>query len=222
MSTTTDEEHRDTSELDDELQELRAQEAGLEQRTSRLEISNPLALLVGFAALALAIGALVVALGARMDINHNNGSMPAAMGGATAGAGTTMNRAMGGGMMVVGKHGRFTASQIAAASHGTVYVNLGEYWAQPAVPSVRAGKVTFIAKNVGQIPHELMIERAPIKMMSAGHPDEDAAQGMIDDMNTGQTGRMTVRLTPGRYVLFCNAPGHYAAGQHIPFTVTKS
>jgi uncharacterized cupredoxin-like copper-binding protein len=126
-----------------------------------------------------------------------------------------------GGVMMGGAHGRFAAGQVAAAAKGTVYVNLGDYWVQPAVSSVRAGKITFVAKNVGQIPHELMVERAPIKMMSIGKPDEDAAQGMIDDMSSGQSGHMSVRLKPGRYVLFCNAPGHYAAGQHIPFTVTS-
>jgi uncharacterized cupredoxin-like copper-binding protein len=222
MSTTVDEDHREAADVDDELQQLRAHEAGLEQRTSRLELSNPLALIVGFAALALAIGALVVALGARTDINHTSGSMPAAMNGATTGPGSAAKRAMPAGMMMVGAHGRFTAAQVGAASSGTVYVQLGDFWAQPAVPSVHAGTITFVAKNVGQVPHELMVERAPIKMMSAGKPDEDAAQGMIDDMNTGQTGRMTIRLKPGRYVLFCNAPGHFAAGQHISFTVTKS
>jgi uncharacterized cupredoxin-like copper-binding protein len=45
---------------------------------------------------------------------------------------------------------------------------------------------------------------------------------MIDDMSTGQSGRTTVRLTPGTYVLFCNVTGHYAAGQHTTFSVTGS
>jgi uncharacterized cupredoxin-like copper-binding protein len=221
MSTTIDE-HQEPPKLD-ELEQLRAQEAGLEQRTSRLEISNPLALIVGFAALAIAIGALVVAIGDRTDMNAQNATSASGLNApaaATTGAGATSG--MNSGMRMVGAHGKFTAAQVAAGGRGTVYVQLGDYWAQPAVPSIRAGKVSFIAKNVGQIPHELMIERAPIKMTSMGKPDEDAAQDMIDDMLTGQTGRMTVRLKPGRYVLFCNAPGHYAAGQHIAFTVTKS
>lgn len=216
--------HRDPDELEHELDELRAQESALESRTSRLEIGNPLALLVGFAALAISIGALVVAIGDRTDMNSQNATAAAGMT-APATAGTTSSPSSGGmssGMMMVGAHGKFTAAQVAAGMRGKVYVQLGDFWAQPAVPSVRAGKVTFIAKNVGQVPHELMVERAPIKMMSAGKPDEDAAQGMIDDMSTGQSGHMTVRLKPGRYVLFCNAPGHYAAGQHIAFTVTKS
>jgi uncharacterized cupredoxin-like copper-binding protein len=32
---------------------------------------------------------------------------------------------------------------------------------------------------------------------------------------------MTLKLTPGNYMLFCNVSGHYAAGQHIRFSVTS-
>jgi uncharacterized cupredoxin-like copper-binding protein len=53
-------------------------------------------------------------------------------------------------------------------------------------------------------------------------PDEAAAQGMIDDLDPGRSGRMTVRLPAADSVLFCSAPGHYAAGRHVPFTVTGS
>jgi len=127
-----------------------------------------------------------------------------------------------GSMMGVGRHGSFTAQEVAAAAHRTVYVQLGEYWAAPAVSSVKAGDVTFVAKNVGQVPHELMVERMPIKMDAPMKPNEDAAQGMIDDMTKGQSGHMTLRLSPGTYMLFCNAPGHYEMGQHIVFRVTKS
>jgi uncharacterized cupredoxin-like copper-binding protein len=33
---------------------------------------------------------------------------------------------------------------------------------------------------------------------------------------------MTLKLMPGKYMLFCNVPGHYAAGQHTVLTVTQS
>jgi uncharacterized cupredoxin-like copper-binding protein len=220
MSATIDKEPRPSPELDDELRELRAQESALEQRTKWLEVSNPLGIVLSVFALAIAIGALVVALGDRTDTNSMmNGSAPMTASGANRSSGM-MSGTAGSGMM--GASGGFTSSQIAAAATGTVYVNLGEYWVKPAVSTVRAGKVTFIAKNMGRMPHELMIERAPIKMNAPNEPNEDAAQGMIDDMSSGESGRMTVRLTPGNYVLFCNITGHYAAGQHIPFTVTKS
>jgi len=80
--------------------------------------------------------------------------------------------------------------------------------------------VTFNATNAGQVPHELMIERMPIKMDAPNQPNEDAAQGMIDDMSPGQSGSMTLNLKAGTYELFCNAPGHYALGQHTMFKVT--
>jgi uncharacterized cupredoxin-like copper-binding protein len=62
----------------------------------------------------------------------------------------------------------------------------------------------------------------PIKFDAPNQPNEGAAQGMIDDMTSSQSGHMAVRLTPGTYMLFCNAPGHYMMGQHILFNVTKA
>jgi uncharacterized cupredoxin-like copper-binding protein len=44
---------------------------------------------------------------------------------------------------------------------------------------------------------------------------------MIEDMEPGQSDKMTLKLTPGTYVLFCNVSGHYSAGQHIRFSVTS-
>jgi uncharacterized cupredoxin-like copper-binding protein len=226
MSTTKDPPtHSAPQSLRDELHQLEAEEEQLETRTRRLEMSNPFALLFSIVACALALGAFIVALS-----NNNNtpGSVGASAAGAAPGSSSAatsmpMGGSMGstGMMMGAGGHGGFTKAQVAAASHGTVYVQLGDFWAAPAVDTVRAGKVTFLAKNVGQYLHELMIERAPVKMSAPGQPIEDAAQGMVNDMKPGQSGHMTLTLKPGKYVLFCNVTGHYAAGQHIPFTVTK-
>jgi uncharacterized cupredoxin-like copper-binding protein len=218
MSTTTDREPAHDS-LTEELQELEAQEAALERRTRSLELAGPLALLFSILALAIGIGALVVAL-----VNGSNDNTSRAVSSAGA-PGTMMgsaSRSASGMMMGNGGHGRFSSAQVAAAAKGTVYVQLGDYWAAPTVGSVRAGKVTFVASNVGRVPHELMIERMPIKFDAPMQPNEDAAQGMIDDMAPGHSGRMSLRLSPGTYMLFCNAPGHYVAGQHTTFTVTKS
>jgi uncharacterized cupredoxin-like copper-binding protein len=125
------------------------------------------------------------------------------------------------GMMGAGGHGRFTSSMMGAAARGKVYVQLGDYWVASAVSSVRAGNVTFIANNVGRIPHELMVERMPMKFDAPMRPNEEAAQGMIEDMDPGTGGRMTMRLRRCTYVLFCNLPGHYVAGQHTTFKVTE-
>ena len=220
MSATIEREGESPSpELEQELHDLEAQEAALERRTRSLELSGPLALALSFLALAIGIGALVVALGNRSDdttmmgATNAGGQQTTGMMGSTSSGGMTMG---------AGGHGKFTPAMVSAAAHGKVYVQLGDYWAAPTVSSVRAGKVTFVATNVGRVPHELMVERMPIKFDSPMHPNEDAAQGMIDDMGPGKSGRMTMHLKPGTYVLFCNAPGHYAAGQHTIFKVTAS
>ena len=229
LSTLTEGPAAQTSEeLAEELHELEAHEAALERRTRSLELSGPLAMVFSFIALAFGIGALAIALTHNTDkrvvtmmrsvtpasssSTSSSSSMPAAMN-STATAGS---------MMGVGGHGKFTPAQVAAAKRGAIYVQLGDIWAAPAVASVPAGKITFHAYNVGRLTHELMIERMPMKFDAPMQPNEDAAQGMIQDMPGGGHGRMTVRLKPGRYVLFCNVEGHYAAGQHIPFTVTKA
>jgi hypothetical protein len=35
-------------------------------------------------------------------------------------------------------------------------------WVRPSTNSVPAGKVTFVARNMGHVTHELMVERMPI------------------------------------------------------------
>lgn len=227
MSTTAEREtERPTAGLAEELHELEEQEAALERRTRSLEFAGPLALILSFFALALGLGAFVIALSNRSETTSASGSNSGVASSSSGATGATSGGMMGSAgtssasmMTGAGGHGSFTSAQMSAAAHGKVYVQLGDYWAAPAVQSVRAGKVTFVARNVGRVPHELMVERMPMKFESPMHPNEDAAQGMIDDMDPGRSGRMTMRLKPGTYMLFCNAPGHYAAGQHIPFTV---
>ena len=36
----------------------------------------------------------------------------------------------------------------------------------------------------------------------------------IEEMAPGKTGAVTLDLPPGRYAMFCNVPGHYAAGMY--------
>jgi len=201
----------ETKALEDELHELEENEAALEGRTNSLALTNVLALLFAFFAFAASILALLVAAS---NNNDSNGMGQRSMGAASGSAPSAMT---GGGMM-----GSSAAGTTAPAGVHTVQVKLGEMWVRPQYTSVKAGKVTFVASNIGRVAHELMIERMPLKMDGPGRPDEDAAQGMIEDMDPGASGKMTLKLKPGSYVLFCNVPGHYAAGQHVRFTVTGS
>jgi uncharacterized cupredoxin-like copper-binding protein len=52
--------------------------------------------------------------------------------------------------------------------------------------------------------------------------DEDKAgdKGEVSELDPGTSGKLTVTLKPGKYLLICNVPGHYAAGMWSEFTVT--
>jgi uncharacterized cupredoxin-like copper-binding protein len=53
--------------------------------------------------------------------------------------------------------------------------------------------------------------------------DEDKAgdKGEVSEFDPGKSGALTVNLKPGKYLLICNVPGHFAAGMWSPFEVTK-
>jgi uncharacterized cupredoxin-like copper-binding protein len=195
MTTATKEhEGRTTEDLEAELEEVRRELQSKRNGNGTIQLAALFGVLVAIAAL--------LAVTFKLDDSQN--------------ATTAMHSQMSAG----GRSGIGTGSPAATPKAQEVSAQLGDYSVKPTVSSVRAGKVTFTAQNAGQIPHELMIERAPIKMDAPGQPSEDAALGMIDDMGPGQSGQMTVNLKPGMYELFCNVPGHYAMGQHTMFKVT--
>jgi uncharacterized cupredoxin-like copper-binding protein len=189
--------------LEDELHALQSEEREFETRVQKSQIAVAVA---AFAGLILALTAFVVALS-----NKSDNTTVMMRGRAPAARPAT---GMPGGAMMGGAR--------SAATSRTITAQLGEMYVRPSATSIGAGKVTFVAHNQGQIVHELMVERIPMKMEGPGKPVEKAAQGMIEDLQPGASGKMTLRLKPGTYMLFCNVPGHYAAGQHTLLTVTKS
>jgi uncharacterized cupredoxin-like copper-binding protein len=102
---------------------------------------------------------------------------------------------------------------------GGIKTELGEMYVKPATTQIKAGKVTFIAHNAGTLPHMLMVEKTPLKMDAPGQPSESAALADTGLIQPGQTKSITVTLKKGAYELFCNVPGHYAAGQKTAITV---
>ena len=108
----------------------------------------------------------------------------------------------------------------AGAPAGSVSVSLGEMFVKPAQSTFKAGKITFYAKNDGATAHMFMVERAPLKFDSPAMPSESAAMADTGTLQPGQAKAVSVMLKPGTYVLFCNVPGHYAAGQHTTITVS--
>ena len=101
--------------------------------------------------------------------------------------------------------------------------------------SVPHGTVSFIATNLGSINHELVILPLSDNQIVGTRPqggdgkvDETASIGEAsntcgsrtgDGIAPGASSWTTVTLTPGRYELVCNLPGHYAAGMYTQLTV---
>jgi len=95
--------------------------------------------------------------------------------------------------------------------------------------TVPAGEVTFAVTNDSKaIIHEMVL--APVFDRSRALPystddlsaDEEAAGslGEVSELEPGKSGALTVTLTPGDYLLYCNIPGHYILGMWTLITVT--
>jgi uncharacterized cupredoxin-like copper-binding protein len=114
---------------------------------------------------------------------------------------------------------------VAATSASTVKVTMKEWATKPVPPSVAKGKVTFSFRNIGKLSHELIILKTNV---AAGKLPVKAAkavlvgkvEGKIGKIKPGRSAKITVTLPKGNYVLLCNLPAHYQAGQHAAFKVT--
>ena len=108
-----------------------------------------------------------------------------------------------------------------APSH-TIGVSLKEFSVNPTPRAGAAGKVTFNVRNTGTVPHEMVVLRTPKaagSLLSGAEADESGNVGETGDLAPGQSKTVSVTLKKGHYVLLCNLPGHYQAGQHTDFTV---
>lgn len=95
--------------------------------------------------------------------------------------------------------------------------------------TVPAGMVSFEVRNDSRtLVHEMVV--APIKDTRTPLPykqdenkvDEDAAGhlGEVAELEPGKSGGLKLNLKRGRYILYCNVPGHYALGMWAVLTVT--
>jgi len=92
-----------------------------------------------------------------------------------------------------------------------------------------AGSIDFIVHNSGKIPHEFVVfqtsvpdNKLPLKgdnMDEEGKGVKHIAEIGADQLKSGATKTLNVNLTPGRYVLVCNIPGHFKAGMKTDFSV---
>jgi uncharacterized cupredoxin-like copper-binding protein len=95
---------------------------------------------------------------------------------------------------------------------------------------VHAGPVLFRVKNHSpNSVHEFLVlktdlDPSALPMEDGGtRVDESKLSGIkeLGDLEPGKSGQMQMTLSPGRYVLFCNQPGHFKAGMFATLTVTQ-
>lgn len=99
-----------------------------------------------------------------------------------------------------------------------------------AVPaSVPAGRVTFVVRNDGAIPHEFVVVRsdvAPDRLPQIDQKFVDVSRvevvGNTGPFDGGQQREQGLDLGPGRYVLLCNVASHYLSGMFAAFTVSEA
>ena len=100
---------------------------------------------------------------------------------------------------------------------------------------VLAGQATLVAVNRGARSHELVVlplaphasvgrrtvgsDRAVDESTSLGEASRSCAAGEGSGLRPGTAGWVTLTLTPGRYELVCNRPGHYAHGMYTELVV---
>jgi uncharacterized cupredoxin-like copper-binding protein len=137
-----------------------------------------------------------------------------------------MRRALAATVVGTGSVLALTGSVVAAeTATPQAKVTLKEFTLKVTPAAAKAGKVTFVVRNVGALEHEFEIVRwakgpasLPLKGQRAKAPS-GAELGEIEDIEPGQTKQITLTLAKGSYVLICNVPGHYKAGQRAAFRV---
>lgn len=87
--------------------------------------------------------------------------------------------------------------------------------------SVRPGPVTFKVTNLaGKIVHEVIVAKLGDNVTRLDYDEtttmvkEETLQsfGSVKEIEPNRTAALTVTLKPGKYLLYCNLPGHYMAG----------
>ena len=126
-----------------------------------------------------------------------------------------------------------TSSTTAAASLG---IKLQDLSTDPSIAHMRIvlererikpGRVTLHAENQSRnLVHEVIIARddgareLPMDIKHARVIESRVRRlGEIAELGPGKSGKLTLNLKPGAYVLFCNQPGHYQDGMFTTLTV---
>jgi uncharacterized cupredoxin-like copper-binding protein len=96
-------------------------------------------------------------------------------------------------------------------------------------PKLHAGPHTFVVKNRGTEPHELVVVRtdlAAAALPRAGAKVDETSSQLDVAAHTGAlapgaTRSVSVTLKPGHYVVLCDLPSHYGLGMRVDVVVSR-
>jgi hypothetical protein len=98
-----------------------------------------------------------------------------------------------------------------------VEVTLDDYAITPQDVSVPSGRVQLVARNVGRLTHNLRVE------VPAETPDDrPRTLATTPTAQPGQTVRVAVELSPGRYTIRCSLANHDDLGEHGTLVVRSA
>ncbi len=124
------------------------------------------------------------------------------------------------------------------AANGEIDVRLFEWTVDVSAPSARAGAITFNARNIGALDHDLVIVRTDLNPDDLPVAEDGAADvadprlevvGKIDVFGSGLSRSAEFALEAGTYALICNivdvaesgTTSHYQEGMNVTFQVIE-
>jgi hypothetical protein len=130
-------------------------------------------------------------------------------------------------LLLVGAVGAARLDATKKREHTSVTATEVEWHITLSRKSAPAGSVTFVVHNKGKLSHQFIVIRTnlaagklPVKGTEVEVNKAGTMEGEIRDLKPGRSEDLTLTLKAGRYVLFCNMPGHYKQGQYAGFRVT--
>ena len=102
------------------------------------------------------------------------------------------------------------------APNRRVELRLDEYRVLPEHVEVRAGRVTFDARNTGRLTHNLAVVQFARPL---GNEQEKQYGKPTKTLFPGQSAQTTVELKPGKYRLVCTIANHDNLGQYAELKV---
>ncbi len=113
-----------------------------------------------------------------------------------------------------------------AAGEGKTTITMTDFAFSPDKVTLTQGDNTIIGPNKGKTPHELVVAKTALAPNALPTDSSgDVVEGKLDvvgeiaDVDPGKTKHTDFDLEPGKYVMFCNVPGHYKAGMYGTITV---